>query len=95
MIINVTQRDIKEARRRKRNRETEFYSPSCDCPIAIAARRVFKRRLRVGPAVIHVKRNSDSRERFSRSLLLPKSAVVFINRFDSDKFVVPFSFEIK
>ena len=82
MIIQVTQKDIDKGLR----------SSCYECPIAHAFKRKVKNRVRYGFAV-----NSESIEHLTKdmwySYALPKEAKRFIQRFDRDQPVKPFTFE--
>jgi lysophospholipid acyltransferase (LPLAT)-like uncharacterized protein len=84
MIIQVTQKDID-----KGLKSTCYY-----CPVALAFKRKIKSEIPCGVAVnaknIH-HFHGKSWDRYN----LPKEAKKFIQRFDNDKPVKPFSFEIK
>jgi hypothetical protein len=82
MKIIVTQKDIDKG-----------VKSSCyECPIARAFKRKVKNKIRYGFAV-----NSESIEHFTKDMwyiyALPKEAKKFIQRFDHDQPVKPFTFE--
>ena len=84
MKIKVTQKDID-----KGLKSTCYY-----CPVALAFKRKIKSEIPCGVAVnaknIH-HFHGKSWDRYN----LPKEAKKFIQRFDNDQSVKPFSFEIK
>ncbi len=81
VLVEVTQEDIDKGRRYKGGRRGEF------CPVARALRRgTTSNRVTVGFVRATVQ---------GRLIELPLPAIVFIEMFDRDKPVSPFSFEIE
>lgn len=76
MKIQVTSTDISRGKKAK----------ACQCPIGLAARRVFKERVIVDSDGCHLMGGG----RYS----LPKEAQNFISRFDKGEPVEPFEFEL-
>ena len=84
MKIEVTQKDID-----KGLKSTCYY-----CPIALAFKRKIKSEIALGVAV-NAKNVHHFHEKSWHRYDLPKEAKKFIQRFDSDQPVKPFTFEIK
>jgi hypothetical protein len=84
MKIEVTQKDIDKGHR----------SSCYECPIAHAFKRKVKNKIRYGFAV-----NSECIEYLTKDMWysynLPKKAKLFIQRFDRDYPVKPFTFEAR
>lgn len=87
MIINVTQEHI--AKGLKGN--------SCQCPVALALNEAFEGKYvaSVGALTADLYIKKDRLFVLERLASLPQEATNFIMRFDKEKFVQPFSFDIE
>lgn len=90
--ISVTQDDIDNGKAGSR----------VDCPVALAACRVFNRTIRVGLTVLYIVDDANwhnlaatrARELAVAHYHLPDAAIDFINRFDAGNDVAPFEFAL-
>jgi hypothetical protein len=97
MKIEVTQRDIDRALKIKKEivASGNYYSPSKNCPIALACKRTLKRRVCAAGGQVDVFYGPEEWNCKGRKVKEDKVVAKFQIEFDNNKPVKPFSFNLE